>query len=100
VTEAHAWRAAETRPTLSGKAAASTCGDDDFIDGQFDGDAFPPPAEDATPPPIRKRNGVTPAPSPPQLPGSPFRFADRVRTAERRFFAGAVTVFSASFGAS
>ena len=47
------------------------------------------------------RHGVTPpATSPPHFPGSPFRFADRVRTAERRFFAGAVTVFSASFGAS
>lgn len=45
-------------------------------------------------------NATVYARSPPHLPGSPFRFADRVRTAERRFFAGAVTVFSASFGAS
>ena len=45
-------------------------------------------------------NATAYAHSPPHLPGSPFRFADRVRTAERRFFAGAVTVFSASFGAS
>ena len=45
-------------------------------------------------------NATVYARSPPHFPGSPFRFADRVRTAERRFFAGAVTVFSASFGAS
>ena len=45
-------------------------------------------------------NATVYAHSPPHFPGSPFRFADRVRTAERRFFAGAVTVFSASFGAS
>ena len=55
------------------------------------------PPRHAAPPPQTPRCY---AHSPPHFPGSPFRFADRVRTAERRFFAGAVTVFSASFGAA